>query len=209
LYLRTRSLDNTYIAALGTLLLLAFLLIGTLVPKVQSFQPAFFFLGAAFLLMETKAVTTLALLFGSTWVVNSVVFFWFLVEILVANLLVAVWTPRRLLPWFAALGFGLLANFVIPVESLLLPSPLARAALSGALVSLPVFFSGVIFASLLRRSSNTPSALASNLMGAVIGGFLEYLSLMIGFNALYLVALALYALASLSWGRGALRVRTS
>ena len=41
-----------------------------------------FFLGAGFMLVETKAVVTMALLFGSTWVVNSVVFFAVLLMIL-------------------------------------------------------------------------------------------------------------------------------
>ena len=41
-----------------------------------------FFLGAAFMLLETKAVVQLALLFGSTWLVNSLVFFTVLVMVL-------------------------------------------------------------------------------------------------------------------------------
>ena len=47
-----------------------------------------FFLGAGFMLVETKAVVHMALLFGSTWMVNSVVFFAVLVMILLANLFV-------------------------------------------------------------------------------------------------------------------------
>ena len=47
-----------------------------------------FFLGAAFMLLETKAVVQLALLFGSTWLVNSLVFFTALMLILLANLYV-------------------------------------------------------------------------------------------------------------------------
>ena len=45
-----------------------------------------FFLGAAFMLLETKAVVQMALLFGSTWLVNSAGFFTVLVLILFANL---------------------------------------------------------------------------------------------------------------------------
>ena len=41
-----------------------------------------FFLGAGFMLLETKGVVHMALLFGSTWVVNSIVFFAILVMIL-------------------------------------------------------------------------------------------------------------------------------
>ena len=40
------------------------------------------------MLLETKGVVHMALLFGSTWVVNSVVFFAILVMILLSNLFV-------------------------------------------------------------------------------------------------------------------------
>ncbi len=47
-----------------------------------------FLLGAGFMLVETKAVVHMALLFGGTWIVNSVVFCAVLVMILAANLFV-------------------------------------------------------------------------------------------------------------------------
>ena len=47
-----------------------------------------FFLGAGFMLLETKSVVHMALLFGSTWMVNSIVFFAILVMILCSNLFV-------------------------------------------------------------------------------------------------------------------------
>ena len=56
-----------------------------------------FFLGAGFMLLETKGVVHMALLFGSTWVVNSVVFFAILVMILIANLFVMTVKPQKLL----------------------------------------------------------------------------------------------------------------
>ena len=49
-----------------------------------------FFLGAAFLLLETKSVTGFALLFGTTWVVNAIVFMGVLLAVLAA-----VETTRR------------------------------------------------------------------------------------------------------------------
>ena len=38
------------------------------------FDPILFLMGAAFLLIETRSVTELSLLFGSTWLVNAAVF---------------------------------------------------------------------------------------------------------------------------------------
>jgi len=54
-----------------------------------------FFLGAGFMLLETKGVVHVALLFGSTWIVNSVVFFAILLLILAANLYVRATGPVR------------------------------------------------------------------------------------------------------------------
>ena len=43
-----------------------------------------FFMGAAFLLLETKNVVQFALLFGTTWFVNSLVFAGILLSVLAA-----------------------------------------------------------------------------------------------------------------------------
>src|SRR5262249_34882687 len=53
-------------------------------------------LGAGFMLLETKAVVHGALLYGSTWIVNSMVFSAILVMILAANLWVLKMKPRNL-----------------------------------------------------------------------------------------------------------------
>ena len=62
-----------------------------------------FFLGAGFMLLETKGVVHMALLFGSTWMVNSIVFFSILTMILLSNLYVLAVRPRRLWPYFMLL----------------------------------------------------------------------------------------------------------
>src|SRR5206468_4127229 len=56
-------------------------------------------------------------------------------------------------------------------------------------------FSGFAFSSELRLQANLPAALSANLLGAMLGGFLEYNSLYFGFRALYIFALVLYGLA--------------
>src|SRR6201999_1998421 len=75
-----------------------------------------FFLGAGFMLLETKAVVHMALLFGSTWVVNSVVFFAVLVMILGANLFVLLRRPRRLEIAYAGLFATLALNAAVPLD---------------------------------------------------------------------------------------------
>ena len=54
-----------------------------------------FLLGAAFLLLETRGVTGFALLFGTTWVVNAVVFAGVLLVVLCAVEVTRRWTHHR------------------------------------------------------------------------------------------------------------------
>jgi hypothetical protein len=58
-----------------------------------------------------------------------------------------------------------------------------------------VFFAALIFSTLFAQRDNTPHALASNLLGAIVGGVLEYSSMALGIKALYVIAAALYAVA--------------
>ncbi len=163
-----------------------------------------FFLGAGFMLLETKGVVHMALVFGSTWMVNSLVFAAILVMILLANLFVLATRPRTLWPHYACLAGSLGLNGVVPMSSFLhLPGPLPALAACGV-VFVPVFFAGVIFAGTLRDSPRPDAALGSNVAGVILGGLAENLSLMIGFNHLLLVALAFYALSSVFGRRGVL-----
>ena len=91
-------------------------------------NPQMFFLGAGFMLLETKGVVHMALLFGSTWIVNSIVFFAILVMILCANLYVLRVQPRRLGPYYALLVAALLVNALVPMSVFLSLPPAARIA---------------------------------------------------------------------------------
>jgi hypothetical protein len=85
-----------------------------------------------------------------------------------------------LLTWFT--GAGMLN--ALPL--------VARWVVGGILYALPVAFAGVVFSSLLRRSGNPAGALGSNLLGAMVGGALEYFSILVGLRSLALMALVLY-----------------
>jgi hypothetical protein len=74
-----------------------------------------FLMGAAFLLIETRGVTSLSLLFGSTWVVNSVVFGGILTMVLLANLAVQRWQWHDLQPWFGALFGAVMLLYLFPI----------------------------------------------------------------------------------------------
>jgi hypothetical protein len=147
-------------------------------------NPQMFFLGAGFMLLETKGVVHMALLFGSTWIVNSIVFFAILVMV------------RRLGPWYALLVAALLVNALVPMNVYLSLAPAARIAASCLVVFVPVFFAGVIFAALFRDSRRPDVDLGSNVAGIVLGGLSEQLSLVLGFSHLLLVAIAYYLLSA-------------
>ena len=149
-------------------------------------------LGAGFMLLETKAVVHMALLFGSTWVVNTVVFSAVLVMILIANLLVLKAPSGRMPHYYVGLLTTLALNLVVPLDSFLGLPLLPRAIVAGTLVLSPVFFAGVIFAILLRQAKRPEQALAYNTAGAILGGFAESFSLLIGYQYLIALAAAIY-----------------
>jgi SAM-dependent methyltransferase len=149
-------------------------------------------LGAGFMLLETKAVVHMALIFGSTWIVNSVVFAAILVMILAANLRVLRRKSISLFPYYMGLLAALALNLAIPLDSFLGWPFAVRAVLSGALVLGPVFFAGIVFAALIRQSDKPEQALAWNTAGAILGGFAENASLWIGFQYLTAVAGLIY-----------------
>ena len=154
-----------------------------------------FFLGAGFMLLETKAVVHMALLFGSTWIVNVVVFGAILVMIACANLYVLVARPARLAPYYALLVAALLANALIPMNVFLGLPPVARALASCLVVFVPIFFAGVVFAVVFRESSTPDADFGWNIAGVILGGVSEQLSLALGFSHLMLVAVAYYLLS--------------
>lgn len=195
LYIRPNTFPTGYIVVIGGLLLIG--LFGALAVfgkeiATTRFDPPLFLMGAAFLLIETRSVVELSLLLGSTWFVNSAVFAGILVMAFLANLFVTWRQPKMLTPFFAALIASLLLNYLVRPAALLNLGLTARATLGGLLNALPVFFAGVIFSALFSRSEHPSASFGSNLLGAVVGGCLEYLSMFIGLKALVMVALCLY-----------------
>jgi spermidine synthase len=178
------------VALISLALLLAFAPRGRLRPNWQMF-----FLGAGFMLLETKGVVHMALLFGGTWVVNSVVFFAILVMILAANLFVQARKPDGLRIYYALLIAALLLNVLVPMNVFLSLPPVWRTLASCAVVFVPVFFAGVIFATAFRESRQPDADFGWNVAGIILGGLSEQLSLVLGFNTLILVAVLYYALS--------------
>jgi len=209
LYLRERTLPGHYLAALLAVLVIAagMMVIGGGEVMARGFDGAMFFMGAGFLLVETKSVTEMSLLFGSTWTVNLLVFASIMVMVLAANLWVMSNPVRRTAPLFGALFASLAVAYLVPASSLLMLGTVGQWVLGGLMVALPVFFAALIFSTLLGRRMDGARALAYNLLGAIIGGVLEYSSMVIGIKGLYLLAAALY-LGAMLLARRSERVST-
>jgi spermidine synthase len=154
-----------------------------------------FLLGVAFLLLETKSVTGFALLFGTTWLVNAFVFAGVLIAVLAAVELTArVRTPP--LPVMYAVLFGALAlSWLVPSSWLLQLGVALRVVVAVVIAVLPIFAANVIFAKRFSETADAPLSFGVNLLGAIVGGCLEYLSLVFGYRALLIIAGIVYALA--------------
>jgi SAM-dependent methyltransferase len=206
LYLRTPGIAVYYLGALAVLLLFAVVAVGgasrlTRLPLRRGFSPHFFVLGIAFLLLETRSLVTFSLLFGTTWSVNALVFFAILLSVLVAIGVSTRFPIRRPTVLYAGL-FGTIAlAWLLPPEQLLIDPPLLRYAIAAALAFAPIFFANLVFAHSFRETDAADMAFASNLLGAMVGGALEYVALLTGYRALLLVVAILYVLAYLFAGR--------
>ncbi|HMC56312.1 MAG TPA: hypothetical protein VKH19_14115 [Gemmatimonadaceae bacterium] len=194
LYLRGRTLPGHYAVALISLLLIAATFVGIAGGRdiARGVDGAMFFMGAGFLLVETKSVTEMSLLFGSTWTVNLLVFSSILAMVLLANVWVRRRPPGSTKPLFVGLFAALAAAYVVPVSSLLWLGTAGQWLLGGVMVALPIFFASMIFSTLLGSRAEPARALAYNLLGAIVGGVLEYSSMIVGIKGLYIVAALLY-----------------
>jgi SAM-dependent methyltransferase len=195
-YMPVRKYPLSYLMLMLILLIISGVFTRKMVAGAGSgFSFPFFFLGAGFMLIETKGITELALVYGSTWMVISAVIAAILIMAFLANLLVMrMVNPSPVITYsllLLSLLAGLMLTYYHPVG---LPPWLSRIFMTGVL-TLPLFFSGFAFSSELNRSASVAVALSSNLLGAMLGGFLEYNSMYFGFRSLYILAMITYALA--------------
>ena len=199
LYLEKRGVSAFYlklmVILLGLSVVRVFLVSRQLresLKRLQTVDLEMFLFGAAFLLMETHFVTSINLTWGATWLTSAVVFGAILATVLLATILV----QTRSVSWWIAVA-GLLLSLVVvyltPVGWLVGRDPWLRLLVSVRYVGAPIFFASLCFALRFGIRENADVALGWNLLGAVAGGLLEFFSMALGFKALTLVALGLYA----------------
>jgi spermidine synthase len=200
-YMVERAYPFTYMIALGMILLLSYFFvrktIGFSDPIDRNYLPCFF-LGAGFMLVETKAITELGLHLGGTWLVIAAAIMLVLIMAFLANLIVTR-TGRKLAgPAYLGLFVSLLVGYGLAIShgQWMFGPPVVQLMLSCFVLTIPLFFAGIIFSSLIGEAKiNISTAFSYNLMGALFGGVMEYNSMYFGFAFLYLLALGFYSLA--------------
>ncbi len=171
------------------------------IPEARTRVPSLFFfsMGAGFLLLETQVVSRLALYFGTTWQVNGIVIAAILSALLLANFVIEKQQRAWVRSWIlTGILLGIACAYFVPFNRI--PGSAALVGSFAAIVfAIPVFFAGLLFASEFRSADSPAAALGANMLGAVVGGLLENLSLIVGMKALLLVAALLYSLAALGF----------
>jgi len=205
LYIRPAIVPWGYLVVLAYILTLALvtvrLVFGLGSRENPSFDWPLFFMGAAFLLIETRGVTSISLLFGSTWISNAAVFGGILVLVLAATLIVGRGRWNDPLPWFAPLLLSVALLWWFPLDWLNTLPLWIRGLIGGLITGMPVGFAGIVVPMLLQRSPSSTASLGANLLGAVFGGCLEYFSMIGGLRSTALMAAVLYLIALLALRR--------
>jgi hypothetical protein len=199
-YLQRPSIPPLYLATIGLILaasLVAVRLAGGGLRRLLPYADLFL-MGAGFLLIETKNIVQLALLFGTTWLVNAIAFTGILLAAYAAVELSRLIGTRGRRVIGGLLLASLVAAALIPGDSLLALAFPVRLVAAIAVAFTPVLLANLLFAQRFRESARSTDAFAANLLGAMLGGVLEYLALLIGYESLLLVVAGLYALALLT-----------
>jgi SAM-dependent methyltransferase len=195
-YMPHRTYPFSYVMVIALLCLVSFVFIRSNLPlSTTAFSGSAFFLGAGFMLLETKAITELALLFGSTWMVTTAVIAAVLIMGFAANWFVDR-TQSEVTFWaYALLVASLLGGLFLQSGSFGGLSGVFGKSLATLVLTLPLLFAGVCFSGVLKEQKGIEIVFSSNLFGAICGGFLEYNSMYFGYRALYFGAIILYLLA--------------
>jgi hypothetical protein len=192
LYLSHKTIPADYLIVIG--ILLAITIPAVFLLRGRGFglnDSHFLFLGLGFLLLETKSISDCSLYFGTTWFVTLIVVAGVLLMVLAANLVAM--RIRRFRTWmYAPLIITLLLLYLVKRESILALTFNQRLLWSLLVVPLPIFFAGLIFSTAFREAVNPSSFLGANLIGAMIGGFSEYLSMVIGNQNLIFLVIGAY-----------------
>jgi hypothetical protein len=193
-----RQIGSDYLIGLAAMIAISFLFIQLFVwPSGTSAASSalswcFFLQGAGFMLLETNTITRMALILGSTWVVTSFAVILVLLAALASNFIVTRFAAPSILPVIGLLAVSILLNYIVDIHYYLALAEPIRTPLAALQVYLPMLGSSLLFGRLFQRSEKSSYDFGMNIFGALFGGMLEYVSLIIGIQAVYLLALILF-----------------
>jgi hypothetical protein len=200
LYMRAPELPRHYLAALSLVLVVSAIAVWFARDRGAGWSWHFFFLGAGFMLLETKSIVQFALLWGSTWSSASLAIASVLVMALASALVASRVDIRRRGLVLAALVALVAVNYAVPIGRVTFASRAVESVFYGALVFSPVFCAGLLFSSSFKSSESTAADFGANLLGAIVGGAGEYLSLVAGYRFLLLLVAICYIAAVATGG---------
>ncbi|MDP3973326.1 MAG: hypothetical protein Q8P92_00680 [Candidatus Daviesbacteria bacterium] len=203
LYIKEKNIPRVYLDSLGIILLITLLSLWLILKKVKIISDRvygrlflFFFLGAAFALLETKSIGQLALIFGSTWYVNAVAFIGILLVTLFAALLNLKFNLINTRILFIGLFLSIAAQYFIhPISFMMINEDFSKFILALIYFFLPVGFANCLFAKFFKESKTASLEFGSNLLGLVFGSMVEYTVMIIGFINLTLIIGLFYLIA--------------
>ncbi len=192
LYLLNKAVPSDYLIAICSLLAISVISIVGMAGRSFGLEDLHFgLLGSGFLLLETKSITDCSLYFGATWLVTAVVVSGVILMVMAANQ-VAVRLKAFSLLLYAPLFLTLVVLFLVPREAILGFPLSVRLLWTLVAVPLPIFFAGVIFSTTFRDAVVPSVAIGANLIGAMVGGFCEYLAMSVGSHRLSLLVIVAY-----------------
>lgn len=197
LYMQQRVFSSFYAKLLAVITAISLALFA-FVSRKQKFTGIdwrFFFYGAGFMLLETKSLVIFGLLFGTTWVVNSLVFTGILLSVLIANVISTRYTIRSLWIVYILLFVSLAVSYFVPSSIFFTLPILPRYILTSMFYFFPIFCANILFGQLFKKQHASDVNLGINVLGAVFGGLGEYVSMVTGYQALSIIIIGFYAMS--------------
>lgn len=199
LYLQKPSFPNNYIKiVIFELIILGFLLTYLHKNHLKEFNYKNYskpydmlFLGIGFMLLETKNIINFQLLFGSTWSVNVLVILAILATALFATLIIKSGIKFKLYNLYLAMAISLLVSIIVPIAKFADYHSFLKYILSCIVSFSPMLFASLIFSQTFSGEKKSAIGFGYNMIGAMIGGILEYGSMIFGYHSLlYVIAFA-------------------
>ena len=192
-YMPVKVWPKSYVIILILIFILSFLFIKkTSTLNRKNFSITCFFLGAGFMLIETKGITEIALIYGSTWFVITIVIGFILLMAYLANLLIIKNGQIKSSIIYFLLIISLLFGYFFTFVDTTIFSSIVLKIIIPLILTVPIFFSGLAFSKELSVENHVGVALSSNILGAIFGGLIEYNSMYFGFKSLYLLGIVMY-----------------